>query len=196
MSQGPDRTADDDVRIARTRRDVGLAALKVLTEEGGDPLTHARVASEAGYSRTTLYKHWPARVDLVTLALESVGRMPHGRRTGDARADLVAELRSFRRAIVDARLDQILMALAQWATIDEVAAIRDSIVEDGEGVARAILADFASGDELEAAVAMLSGVVVCPALMYGTVPSDVVIDHAVTIVLKAFGVIPVGQAST
>lgn len=189
MAQEPQSASDDDVRVARTRRDVGRAALWVLTEGGGRSFSHAEVAAEAGYSRTTLYTHWPTKVDLVTLALESVGRMPHGEPTGDAKADLVRELRAFRQAFVDVKLDQILMALAQWGTtVDEIAAIRDSIVEDGEGVARAILADVASGDELEAAVAMLSGVVVCPALMYGRVPSDDVIDQAVTIVLRAFGV--------
>jgi AcrR family transcriptional regulator len=194
MSQEPPRASDDDVRVARTRRDVGLAALKVLTEEGGERLSHARVAAVAGYSRTTLYTHWPARIDLVTLALDSVGHMPHDERTGDARTDLVGELHAFRRGIADAGLDKVLMALAQWgATVEEVAAIRDRVVEDGESIVRSVLADFASGDELEAAVSMLSGVVVCPVLMYGEVPSDVVIDHAVAIVLKAFGVSPAEQ---
>ncbi len=188
MAQEPQWASDDDVRVARTRRDVGRAALRVLTEGGGRSFSHAKVATEAGYSRTTLYTHWPTRADLVTLALESVGRMPHGRRTGDPKTDLVAELLAFRQAFIDVNLDQILMALAQWGTaVDEIAAIRNSIVEDGERVAREILGDLASGDELEAAVAMLSGVVVCPALMYGHVPSDEVIDQAVTIVLRAFG---------
>lgn len=192
MSGETQRATDDDVRVARTRRDVGRAALRVITDGGPETFTHANVAAEAGYSRTTLYTHWPTKVELVTLALESVGRMPHGRRTGDPRADLGAELRAFRRGFVEAKLDQILMALAQWGVaVEEIAAIRDSIVEDGESVAREILAELASDDELEAAVAMLSGVVVCPALMYGRVPTDDVIDTAVAIVLKGLGVLPV-----
>nr|WP_256435446.1 TetR/AcrR family transcriptional regulator [Aeromicrobium sp. CFBP 8757] len=162
--------------------------MKVLTREGWEALSHAHVAASAGYSRTTLYTHWPQKIDLVVLALDAVRDMPHDERTGDVETDLVAELTTFRRGIVELRLDKVLMALAQWgATVDEVAAIRDRVVEDGESVVREVLADVAEGAELEAAVAMLSGAVVCPVLMHDTLPSDDLIRHAVRIVLRGLG---------
>ena len=43
------------------------------------------------------------------------------------------------------------------------------------------------GPELDAAVWMLSGVVACPSLMFGTVPDDDVIEAAVDIVLRGAG---------
>ncbi|MBD8606360.1 MULTISPECIES: TetR/AcrR family transcriptional regulator [Aeromicrobium] len=189
MVQKSQRRGDaDDVRVARTRHDVAHTALKVLTREGWEALSHAHVAASAGYSRTTLYTHWPQKIDLVVLALDAVRDMPHDERTGDVETDLVAELTTFRRGIVELRLDKVLMALAQWgATVDEVAAIRDRVVEDGESVVREVLADVAEGAELEAAVAMLSGAVVCPVLMHDTLPSDDLIRHAVRIVLRGLG---------
>ena len=56
----------EDARVVRTRNDVSRAALHVLTEQGWDAVTHAHLARTAGYSRATLYKHWPTRTDLIT----------------------------------------------------------------------------------------------------------------------------------
>ena len=86
---GSSETQGEDARVARTRADVSRAALQVLTEEGCEALTHAHVAEIAGYSKTTLYTHWPARLDLIMLALDALGEMPHLERTGDLRADLI-----------------------------------------------------------------------------------------------------------
>ena len=93
-----DQATGEDARVARTRADVARAAFEVLTTEGSDALTHARVADLAGYSKTTLYAHWPSRVDLIAMAIEALGDMPHHDRTGDLRADVIAELQVFRDA--------------------------------------------------------------------------------------------------
>src|ERR1700760_2101298 len=100
--------SSEDARVARTRADVARAALEVLTGEGSEAVTHARVAELAGYSKTTLYTHWPARVELITMAIESLGKMPHHERTGDLRADVIEELKVFRTGILDLRLDRVL----------------------------------------------------------------------------------------
>jgi AcrR family transcriptional regulator len=175
--------AAQDARVARTRADVARAALSVLTAEGADALTHAHVAEVAGYSKTTLYSHWPARVELITLALDALGDMPHQEPTGDLRTDLVGELRIFRQAVVDFRLDQILSVMAQWASVDEMARVRDRINGDAQRPIRGMLATVFDGPQLEAAISMLAGVVACPTLMFGAAPGDDVIDAAVDMVL-------------
>lgn len=172
-----------DARVARTRADVSRAALQVLTTEGADALTHAHVADIAGYSKTTLYTHWPSRVELIALALDAIGEMPHHERTDDLRSDLIGELRIFRQAVRDFRLDQILSVMAQWASVEEMAQIRDRINSDGQRPIRGMLGELFSGAELEATISMLSGVVACPTLMFGTAPDDGVIEAAVDLVL-------------
>ncbi len=172
-----------DARVARTRADVSRAALQVLTTEGADALTHAHVADIAGYSKTTLYTHWPSRVELIALALDAIGEMPHQERTDDLRSDLIGELRIFRQAVRDFRLDQILSVMAQWASVEEMAQIRDRINSDGQRPIRGMLGELFSGAELEATISMLSGVVACPTLMFGTAPDDGVIEAAVDLVL-------------
>jgi AcrR family transcriptional regulator len=177
--------AAQDARVARTRADVSRVALQVLTDEGTDALTHGHVAELAGYSKTTLYTHWPARVDLILLALDAIGDMPHQEPTGDLRADLIGELRIFRQVVLDYRLDQILAVMAQWASVEEMARVRDQINTDGQKPIRGMLAEAFSGAELEAAISMLAGVVACPTMMFGSVPDDDVIEAAVDLVLRS-----------
>jgi AcrR family transcriptional regulator len=174
----------EDARVARTRTDVARAALEVLTTEGSDSVTHARVADLAGYSKTTLYAHWPARIDLITMAIEALGAMPHHDRTGDLRADVIGELKVFRTAVVELRLDRILAGMAQWASVEQMAEIRNKVNTDGQRQMYEMLSERFSGAALDAAVSMLSGVVACPALMFGTLPDDAVIEAAVDIVLR------------
>lgn len=175
--------AGEDSRVLRTRADVGRTALNVLVTEGSDALTHARVSELAGYSKTTLYSHWPSRFDLLKIALDAIGELPHQEPTGDLRADLIGELQSFRRAVVDLHLDKVLYAMAQWASIETMAEIRDSLNSEAQRPIRLMLADVFDGAQLEAAISMLAGVVACPSLMFGTVPGDDVIEAAVDMVL-------------
>ncbi|AFM14979.1 transcriptional regulator [Mycolicibacterium chubuense NBB4] len=183
MPSSADR-GSEDARVARTRADVSRAALDVLRSEGWDDVTHAKVAEVAGYSKTTLYAHWPSRLDLVTLALDALGELPHHATTGDLRSDLIGELTVFRRAIEELKLDHILSGLAQWASVDEIAVLRDRINAEGQRPMRELLAQRFSGARLEAALSMLTGVVACPSLMFGALPEDTVVEAAVDIVLS------------
>ena len=180
--------AAEDARVGRTRADVARAALAVLTDEGADAVTHAHVADIAGYSKTTLYTHWPSRADLIALALDAIGELPHREPTGDVREDLIAELHAFRQAVRDYRFDRIVAVLAQWGSVEEFAAIRDRINSDGQRPIRGMLGEVFDGTELEAAVSMLAGVVACPTLMFGELPDDDVIEAAVDLVLRGKGV--------
>lgn len=174
-----------DARVARTRGDVARAALEVLTREGSDAVTHARVAEIAGYSKTTLYTHWPARFDLIAIALDAIGDMPHHERSGDMRADLIGELKIFRQAVVEMHLDRVLAGMAQWASVEEMHQIRDKVNTDGQRPLRTMLGESFQGHELEAVVSMLAGVVACPSIMFGKLPDDQAIGAAVDIVLLA-----------
>ncbi|KMO70080.1 TetR/AcrR family transcriptional regulator [Mycolicibacterium chlorophenolicum] len=185
MAAGTGRksAAGEDSRVIRTRADVARTALDVLVTEGSDALTHARVAELAGYSKTTLYSHWPSRFDLLKTALDAIGELPHQEPTGDLRADLIGELKMFRQAVVDRHLDRVLSAMAQWASVETMAEIRDALNSEAQRPIRGMLEAAFEGARLEAAISMLAGVVACPSLMFGAVPDDDVIEAAVDIVL-------------
>ena len=187
MASGDGSKAGDsgeDARVSRTRADVARAALEVLTTDGSDAVTHARVAEIAGYSKTTLYTHWPARIDLIAMAIESLGDMPHHDRTGVLRDDLIGELKVFRAGVLEMRLDRVLSGMAEWASVEQMARIRNKVNTDGQHQMYEMLGELFSGAALDAAVSMLTGVVACPAIMFGTVPDDSVIEAAVDVVLK------------
>lgn len=174
-----------DARVVRTRNDILGTTLRVLVEEGREAVTHNHVARVAGYSRATVYKHWPTRADLLHDAFNWLRDMPHHHPTGRLREDLIAELTMFREAIHEHRLDRLLAALAELASTNEqIAKIRDEMVHDGEGPLRALLATVAHGDQLEAAALMLSGFVSNAAMMHDTIPSDDLIAAAVDIALS------------
>ena len=174
-----------DARVIRTRHDILRAALDVLTEEGLDAVTHHRLAEVAGYSRATIYKHWPTRNALFADAFTYRPSGKHHVPAGDLRADLIAELTMFRLGMERQRLDRALAALAALSTsVPGLAAVRDRLVAEGERVLLELLTPVASGAQLEAAMRMLSGSVLQNALLHGQLPSDEVIAATVDLLLR------------
>jgi AcrR family transcriptional regulator len=173
-----------DARVLRTRSDILRAAIEVLTGEGLDAVTHQRLADVSGYSRATIYKHWPTRDALFVDAFSYRPSGEHSVPTGDLRADLIAELKMFRRGMEVQRLDRALAALAALSTsVPELAAVRDRLVAEGERVLLGLLTPLAQGARLEAAMRMLSGSVLQNALLHGQLPSDDVIEATVDLLV-------------
>jgi AcrR family transcriptional regulator len=180
-----------DPRVVRTRTDVLHAALDVLVDEGWDAVTHPHVARRAGYSKATLYAHWPDRLALVRDAFATFGQMPHGTPVGTLREDLVVELRSFRAAMLEHRLDRALAVLAERTpAVPELGPVRDAYVADGERPLRERLGPLLDPVGVDVAVHHLCGGVLHAALMHGAPPSDEFIDRSVAAVLRGFDLDP------
>jgi AcrR family transcriptional regulator len=180
-----------DPRVVRTRHDVLQAAVDVLVDEGWEAVTFPHVARVAGYSKATLYAHWPDRVALVREAFARFGQMPHDPPVGTLREDLLVELRSFRRAMVEHRLDRALVVLAERAPFaPELAPVRDAFVADGERPMRERLAPLLPPAQADAAVTMLCGSVLHAVLMHGRPPSDEVLEATADAVVAGFGLDP------
>ena len=180
-----------DPRVVRTRHDVLQATVDVLLDEGWDAVTHPHVARVAGYSKATLYAHWPDRVALVGDALARFGEMPHAAPVGTLREDLLTELRSFRAAMLEHRLDRALVVLAERAgTVPELVPVRDAFVADGERVLRDRLAPLLRPHEVDAVVLMLCGAVLHAVLLHGAVPADDVLEVAVDAVVAGLRLDP------
>ncbi|WP_406830312.1 TetR-like C-terminal domain-containing protein [Pedococcus sp. KACC 23699] len=74
-------------------REILEATLEALVEHGYDKLSFDAVAATAKASKATLYRRWPAKVDLVVDAMQlmlgvEADRAPD---TGDLRGDLIAQ---------------------------------------------------------------------------------------------------------
>lgn len=175
-----------DARIVRTRSDVLDVALRLVVTDGLDAVTHANLAAEAGYSKATLYKHWPTRTALLRDAFRQLDDVPHATPTGDLRADLVRELTAFRDGMRRYRLDRALAVLAEQSMFfPELAALRAELVANGDRFVHELLSTRFSGAELTAAIRMLSGAFFYSALMYGEIVDDEAIATTVDLLLRS-----------
>jgi AcrR family transcriptional regulator len=112
-------TALPQPRTDLLRSQALTAAVQLLTEEGWDAVTQARVAALSGIGRATVYRYWSDRRQLVRDAVLSANltvrhRMPA---SGDLRKDLLMELRNLRTELTSGRLSTVLAALidrAEW----------------------------------------------------------------------------------
>jgi AcrR family transcriptional regulator len=62
-------TPNVDPRVARTRAAVLGAAIDLLAERGYSGFSVEGVVERTGIAKTTLYRHWPTRDDLLTAAI-------------------------------------------------------------------------------------------------------------------------------
>ncbi|MEX0865639.1 MAG: TetR/AcrR family transcriptional regulator [Acidimicrobiia bacterium] len=65
-----------DPRIERTRNSVHHATLSVLGRVGYAAFTIEGVASEAGVAKSTIYRHWPTKLSLISDSLELLNQQP------------------------------------------------------------------------------------------------------------------------
>ena len=80
--------ANTDPRVARTRTTVLGAAIDLLAERGYSGFSVESVVERTGIAKTTLYRHWPTRDDLLAAAiarLDDAGPIPD---TGSVRQDI------------------------------------------------------------------------------------------------------------
>jgi len=79
-----------DPRVARSRSAVLEATGQLLCEEGFPGVTIEAVAARSGVAKTTIYRHWPTRAELLIAAFRHMSCDTPCVDTGDVRDDLVA----------------------------------------------------------------------------------------------------------
>lgn len=180
-----------DPRVRRTRTDVLRVAGELLLNSGWDRVTHANVAEAAGYSKATLYKHWPQPEDLLRAAFLHVGGFSHGEQCGELRADLISEMEAFRRVLIDEKLATSLVALADRASSSAaIAMIRDHFLGEGQSllvelVGRGIRSRaLRHGLDVGSAADMLSGALVYRIAIMGEVVSTAYVEAIVDVFLR------------
>lgn len=173
-------TEPEDPRIIRTREAVLDAVAELLAEEGWERVTHQRIAERSGYARSTVYRHWPDRFDLLRDLSDRAEQRSHPERvTGDLRNDLLGELLAYRDVLFDLGGGATLAALIGVAEhSDEADAVRAASVARGETPARDLLRGavddgrLTAGLDPAAGASELFGPITHRRLMTRTRPSD------------------------
>jgi AcrR family transcriptional regulator len=81
-------------RSARVVAEVLKATLDEIGRVGYEALRFEDVAALSGVNKTTIYRRWPTKVELVSAALRELVAEPDQAETGSLETDLVALLRS------------------------------------------------------------------------------------------------------
>ena len=113
---------DVDPRIERTRQVVLNATADLVAEIGFDNMTIEGVSDRCGVARSTIYRHWPGKGELLLEAIKERMIKPPAIDTGSLRSDVVRFLGDL--AGWFATKDGVMMALSLL-----VSAQRDKSVE-------------------------------------------------------------------
>lgn len=145
---------DRSVRRARgepRERAILAAVIGLLGEAGYEAMTMDAVAARAHASKTTIYRRWPGKADLVRAAVDAhiAGRVPGGRDTGSLRGDLLAVLRAMRDHLTPEFMAMMSGLVHAMRTDSELAASLRSLVGQ-DAVAEQIIRRAVQRGELPA----------------------------------------------
>jgi AcrR family transcriptional regulator len=138
-------TGDDiaeDPRVGRTRTAIIDAATELMMADGPTEITHGNVAAAANVSRTTVYKHYPTRVDLLRATIEAMGKsvpdVTDG--TGDLRTDLEHFFTDLVADLLDDQRAPMIATMMERALHDPTfTAVRDELICDFEPAFRVLV---------------------------------------------------------
>ena len=199
MTAAPEETAPAGARKGRPRdaridRQVTTAALEALAEVGFEGFCVEAVAQRAGVAKTTVYRRFPTRDDLIAGALERLNDdLPPAPPPGPVRRRLVDVLSGIRRRTPASVHGRILTRVAAAGAGEPALAelVQSRVLAPRRQVLRDVIADGIASGELrdDVDVNAVIPVLVGPMLYLGMwdrtpVASDVSVDAVVDTILS------------
>jgi AcrR family transcriptional regulator len=153
-----------DPRVTRTHHLVLDAASDLLAEEGYSGFTVDGVAARSGVAKTTIYRHWPTRFDLLSATMACFDECMATPDTGSLRTDVELLLKQVAGELAEAPWSKSLPGMLEGAERDPDLAAHQLAIFDAHAAAlRAVLArgrargELRPGADLEVAFAALAG---------------------------------------
>ncbi|HEX2043382.1 MAG TPA: TetR/AcrR family transcriptional regulator [Acidimicrobiales bacterium] len=144
--QAPPAGADADPRVERSRRVILSAAVDLLGEVGYGGLTIEAVAARAGVGKSTIYRHWPGKSELVEDAVRTLKASVTVPTAGSLRDRLTAVLQQVAANIAESAC---LPAVIDAAERDpEVCAIQRRVARDRRQLVVDLLAEGVAAGEV------------------------------------------------
>lgn len=179
-----------DPRVTRTRQIVLTAVLEELAEVGHGQFTIESVAARCGVGKSTIYRHWAGKPQLVLDAMRTLNTQPAPEPDGSPRERIRQLLHHLGHALAEGTLAPAIPALIEAAERDaELRVLLNGYTTERR---RALVNAVASGitaAQIEAtidpelAAHALSGAVFYARLMTSTPMTGTDIDHLITTVL-------------
>ncbi len=109
---------DTDPRVERSRRLILAAALELLGEAGYGGLTVEGVAARARVGKSTIYRHWPGKIELVEDAIATLKAATNAPPGGSVRQRVVVLLQQLAANLTDSTWSSCLPAIIDAAERD------------------------------------------------------------------------------
>lgn len=106
--QGPEVP---DERVRRSRAAVLAATSELLIERGFSGVSVDEVSRRSGVAKTTIYRHWPARTDLLRDACADIGTPQTAPDLGSLPADIAALMGDLARALTTEKWTSVLPSI-------------------------------------------------------------------------------------
>lgn len=154
-----------DQRVRRSREKVLAAAAGLLFERGFSGASIDEVSRRSGVAKTTIYRHWPTRADLMRDACASIGTPQRTPDTGTLKADLTALTTMLARVLRSERWTAVLPSVIDAAERDpDIAAMYGTLQRGYSAPFEAVIARAKARGELPDAAdaAVLTAMLVGP----------------------------------
>jgi AcrR family transcriptional regulator len=166
------------------------ATLEEMARTGYGALTVEGVALRAGVNKTTVYRRWPTKGDLVRASLVAKANvLPLPADAGNIHDDLVALLKNTAAFMQSLEGLSIMRVLAAESATSEVSALAQSLREEKEQVPRAMIqraesrGQLPKGTDAELLLNLLFGAIHHRILILKSKVDDVYIGRLVDLVL-------------
>ena len=117
MAQGTPKPVDR--RVEASREKVLRETYRMLSEEGFSGVSIDAIAKRSGVAKTTIYRHWQSRADLLLDACSKLGKRVTPPDTGDLRQDLTILLTHLARELKTASWPSTLPSIIDVAERDQ-----------------------------------------------------------------------------
>jgi AcrR family transcriptional regulator len=140
-------------RDQRIDRGIAAAALNVLADVGFARFSVEEVAQRAGVAKTTVYRRFPTRSDLIAGALEQLSEEGAGLRVeGSVRDRLVAILTAIRRSTPNSTRGRVLMHAVGSDDPELARLVHDRVLSSRSALIRSVIEDGMATGELRSDV--------------------------------------------
>lgn len=107
-----------DRRVRRSRETVLAATSALLFERGYAGASVDEISRRSGVAKTTIYRHWPTRTDLLRDACSTIGTPLEEPDTGSLETDLIALMTELGQMLQTARWPSVLPSIIDAAERD------------------------------------------------------------------------------
>lgn len=107
-----------DERVRRSRRTVLAATAELLFERGFAGASVDEISRRSGVAKTTIYRHWPTRVDLLRDACSTLGTPQNVPDTGNFETDVTALVTDLAQLLRTAKWTSVLPSIIDAAERD------------------------------------------------------------------------------